>query len=222
MHGATPMIEQFQDTIRAALGRATAAHPRRRHEGFYGVSLQGDILDTRRHHGVVDYEPSELVMTVRTGTPLSEVEAHWPRAARCSRSSRRASAWLHDRRRRRIGFLRAASRRYRIRPRLRARRARARQRGPRSLVRGSGHEERRGLRPLALRQAGSFGTLALITEVSLKVLPKPEAETTLAFAWTRLPPIEALNRWAGQPLPLSAAFHLDGKLAVRLSGHPPP
>ena len=41
---------------------------------FYGQSLQGEVLDTRPLHGIVSYEPSELVITVRAGTPLAEVE----------------------------------------------------------------------------------------------------------------------------------------------------
>jgi glycolate oxidase FAD binding subunit len=41
---------------------------------FYGQSLQGDVLDTRAYSGVISYEPSELVITVRAGTRLAEVE----------------------------------------------------------------------------------------------------------------------------------------------------
>src|SRR5450830_631976 len=42
---------------------------------FYGESLQGELLDTRAYTGIVAYEPSELVVTVRAGTPLSELES---------------------------------------------------------------------------------------------------------------------------------------------------
>src|SRR5213082_568978 len=42
---------------------------------FYGESLAGEVLELRAHQGIVDYEPSELVITARCGTPLSEIEA---------------------------------------------------------------------------------------------------------------------------------------------------
>jgi len=66
--------------------------------------------------------------------------------------------------------------------------------------------------------AGALGTLGLITEVSLKVLPKPAAETTLQFELDETAAIENMNRWAGQPLPLSATSWHAGLLTVRLSG----
>ena len=66
--------------------------------------------------------------------------------------------------------------------------------------------------------AGSLGTLGVITEVSLKVLPVPVAEATLTFEHTAGGAIAAMNEWAGKPLPLSATCWHDGKLSVRLSG----
>ena len=42
---------------------------------FYGGPLTGDILDTRAHAGIVSYEPTELVVTARCGTPLAELES---------------------------------------------------------------------------------------------------------------------------------------------------
>jgi glycolate oxidase FAD binding subunit len=66
--------------------------------------------------------------------------------------------------------------------------------------------------------AGSLGTLGLIAEASIKVLPRPPAEATLRLRMTEERALEALNRWAGQPLPLSASAWHDGELGVRLSG----
>ena len=42
---------------------------------FWGQGLAGEVLDTRAYRGIVSYEPSELVVTVRCGTPLAELEA---------------------------------------------------------------------------------------------------------------------------------------------------
>ncbi len=66
--------------------------------------------------------------------------------------------------------------------------------------------------------AGALGTLGLLLEVSLKVLPKPHAEATLRLEMPQDKAIETMNRWGGQPLPLSATCWSDGLLTVRLSG----
>jgi glycolate oxidase FAD binding subunit len=65
---------------------------------------------------------------------------------------------------------------------------------------------------------GSLGTLGLILEVSLKVLPRPAAEHTLRLELPQEKALESLNRWAGTPLPVSASAWRDGELCVRLSG----
>lgn len=66
--------------------------------------------------------------------------------------------------------------------------------------------------------AGSLGTLGMIAEVSLKLAPKPRIETTLRQEAPLAQALELLNRWAGQPLPISASAWHDGALLVRLSG----
>jgi len=69
--------------------------------------------------------------------------------------------------------------------------------------------------------AGSLSTLGLIAEASLKVLPRPPSELSLRFEMPEERAIEALNRWAGQPLPISASAWHDGELHLRLSGAAP-
>jgi glycolate oxidase FAD binding subunit len=66
--------------------------------------------------------------------------------------------------------------------------------------------------------AGSMGTLGLILEVSLKVLPRPFAESTLRFRMPQAEALKRLNEWGGQPLPISASAWHDGHLTVRLGG----
>ena len=66
--------------------------------------------------------------------------------------------------------------------------------------------------------AGALGTLGVITEISFKVLPLPAAEATLAFEMDEASATQQANRWAGQPLPLSATAWQEGLLRVRLSG----
>src|SRR5204863_358339 len=66
--------------------------------------------------------------------------------------------------------------------------------------------------------AGSLGTLGLIVDVSLKVLPKPAMEATLAFEMNEATALQTLNGLAGTPLPISASNWRGGTLSVRLSG----
>jgi glycolate oxidase FAD binding subunit len=65
---------------------------------------------------------------------------------------------------------------------------------------------------------GSLGTLGVILEVSLKVLPRPVLERTLAFSMDQARAIDTVNRWAGRPLPISATAFDGERLLVRLSG----
>ncbi|HEU4921481.1 MAG TPA: glycolate oxidase subunit GlcE, partial [Burkholderiales bacterium] len=69
--------------------------------------------------------------------------------------------------------------------------------------------------------AGSLGTLGLIAEVSLKLAPRPQAEATLRLEVPHERALELVNRWAGEPLPVSATAWHDGELSVRLSGSEP-
>jgi glycolate oxidase FAD binding subunit len=65
---------------------------------------------------------------------------------------------------------------------------------------------------------GSLGTLGLILEVSLKVMPLPLGDATLRFEMPQEKALDAMNRWAGQPLPVAASCWQDGVLTLRLSG----
>ena len=66
--------------------------------------------------------------------------------------------------------------------------------------------------------AGSMGILGVITEVAIKVLPRPAAETTLRFEFDQAAALRHLKQWAGQPLPISASAWEGGVLHLRLSG----
>jgi glycolate oxidase FAD binding subunit len=66
--------------------------------------------------------------------------------------------------------------------------------------------------------AGSLGTLGVIAEASVKVLPRPPAERTLRFDMDVTAALDAMNVWAGEALPISATAWHDGVLYVRLAG----
>lgn len=212
-------IERFQERVRAA---ALERRPLRIRGGgskdWYGGALQGDILDTRGYAGIVDYEPTELVITARCGTPLAEVEAllaqhnqmlafEPPHFGAHATVGGTVAAGLCGPRRASSG----ATRDFVLGARLIDGKGDVLSFGGKVMKNVAGYDVSRML-------AGSMGTLGLLLEVSLKVLPRPFAETTLRFGMGEIEAIRRLNEWGGQPLPVSGSAWCDGVLALRLSG----
>ncbi len=185
---------------------------------FYGNAPRGERLDTRGYTGVVSYEPTELVITARCGTPLGEIQEllekqhqilpfeppHFGAGATLGGC---VAAGLSGPRRASAGAVRDAV----LGARIVDGRGQLLAFGGQVMKNVAGYDVSRLL-------AGSLGTLGLIAEVSLKLLPRPAAERTLRFEMTQAKALESLNRWAGQPLPLSASAWSGGRLALRLSG----
>lgn len=211
----------FQEVIRDAAARRA---PLRLRGGgskdFFGNGPRGALLDTRSHAGIVDYEPAELVVTARCGTPLSEVERTLEEKGQflpfepphfgAATFGGCIAAGLSGPRRASAGALRD----FVLGVRLIDGRGRELSFGGRVMKNVAGYDVSR----LA---AGSLGTLGLIAEASLKVLPKPGHELTLRLALPQAAALEAMNRWAGQPLPISATAWREDALCVRLSGSEP-
>lgn len=188
---------------------------------FHGLALQGQELDLRPLRGILSYEPSELVITARAGTPLAELEAalaehgqalafeppHFADAQRQPTVGGMVAAGWSGPARASVGAVRDFVLGVEI-------------------INGQGHLLRYGGQVMknvagydvSRLMAGSWGTLGVITEVSLKVLPVPPAEATLRFALREQEALDALNRWGGQPLPLNASCWHDGQLWLRLRG----
>ena len=177
---------------------------------FWGQSLSGEVLDTRAYQGIVSYEPSELVVTARCGTPLAELEAALAEKGQClafepphfgqglaqgATVGGMVAAGLSGPARATAGAVRDFV--------LGAR-----------FVNGLGEHLTFGGQVMknvagydvSRLMAGSWGTLGLITEVSLKVLPVAPAEATLMCAGLpQKTALDLLHRWGGQPLPLNAS-----------------
>jgi glycolate oxidase FAD binding subunit len=168
----------------------------------------------------VDYEPSELVLTARCGTPLADVETLLESNGQClpfepphfgaATFGGCVAAGLSGPRRASAG----AARDFVLGVKLIDGRGRALEFGGRVMKNVAGYDVSR----LA---AGSLGTLGVIAEASLKVLPKAREECSLSFELDQGAAIETMNRWAAQPLPVSATAWCDGRLTVRLSGSEP-
>jgi len=185
---------------------------------WYGQALDGEILDTRALQGIVSYDPAELVVTVRAGTPLAQLETALtecgqmlpfepPHFGRTATVGGCIAAGLAGPRRATCG----APRDFVLGVTLMNGRGELLRFGGRVMKNVAGYDVARLL-------AGAMGTLGLLVEVSLKVLPRPVAEATLRFDLDEATAILRLNTWAGQPLPLSASCWHDGQLALRLSG----
>lgn len=215
----TDIASQFGARIRAA---AQAGQPLRLRGGgtkdWYGGALAGDVLDTRAYTGVVSYEPTELVITARCGTPLAEIEAllathnqmlafEPPRFGLDSTIGGVVASALSGPRRATAGAVRD----FVLGAVLMDGRGEALRFGGQVMKNVAGYDVSRLL-------AGSLGTLGLILELSLKVLPRPVCEASLRFAMSEIDALTRLNQWAGQPLPLSASCWHDGVLTIRLSG----
>jgi len=173
---------------------------------FWGQSLSGDVLDTRAYQGIVSYEPSELVVTVRCGTPMAELEATLaekgqflafepPHFGASGTVGGMLAAGLSGPARATAGAVRD----YVLGARFINGLGEHLTFGGQVMKNVAGYDVSRLM-------AGSWGTLGLITEVSLKVLPMPPAEATLMCAGvSQKAALELLHRWGGQPLPLNAS-----------------
>ena len=189
---------------------------------FLGERLDGEVLDTTGLRGIVSYEPSELVVTAAACTPLAEPEALLAAQGQClpfdpphfgpaATVGGMVAAGLSGPARASAGPVRD----YVLGLQLVNGRGELLVFGGQVMKNVAGYDVSRLM-------VGAFGTLGLITEVSLKVLPVAPAEATLRFALERAQALRQLNAWGGQPLPLNASCWKDEdgreNLYVRLRG----
>ena len=199
-------LRQIIDQIHAAAASGT---PLRLRGGgskdFYGQTLQGETLDTTALNGISSYEPTELVVTARAGTPLAELEAALAEKGQCL-----AFEPPHFGAGATVGGMVAAGL---------SGPARANAGSVRDFVLGVTMLNGRGelltfggqvMKNVAgydvsRLMVGALGTLGLLIEISLKVLPVAPAQATLVFALDQTGALNQLHRWGGQPLPLNAS-----------------
>jgi glycolate oxidase FAD binding subunit len=221
----SPRIHQLAERIRAAAADKTPLRIRGGgSKDFYGLALQGELLDTRALAGIVSYEPSELVVTVMAGTRLAELEEALAARGQClafepphfgadATVGGMVAAGLSGPARASVGAVRD----FVLGLEMINGRGEVLRYGGQVMKNVAGYDVSRLM-------AGSWGTLGLITEVSLKVLPVAPAEATLRFACTQEQALQWLNQWGGQPLPLNASCWLhepgrpEGSLYLRLRG----
>jgi glycolate oxidase FAD binding subunit len=221
-------LSLLTDQIKAA---AAAATPLRIRAGgtkdFYGNAVaDGAILDPRPLQGVVTYEPTELVITVRAGTPLAELEnalaeqgqmlpfepPHFDgEGAAGATIGGAVASGLAGPRRASYGPTYGGVRDFMLGATLLDGRGQLLRFGGTVMKNVAGYDMARAL-------AGSLGILGVLTELSIKVLPRPVTETTLRMHMSQDEALDRMNHWGGQPLPISATTWVDDLLFLRLSG----
>lgn len=187
-------------------------------KAFLGREPTGTPLNVSGHSGILSYEPKELVITARCGTTLSEIDA-----ALADRGQMLAFEPPHFGDSATLGGTIAAG-----------------LSGPRRPYTGSARDFVLGTRILNGRgeilrfggevmknvagydvsrlMTGAMGTLGVLLDVSLKVLPIPARDITLVQSRNHEDALQAISNWAQKPLPLSAACSDGERLYIRLSG----
>jgi len=219
------IVGQWRERIEAAAAAGTPLAIRGGGtKAFYGEAVAGDVLDARAYAGIIDYDPTELVMTARAGTPLDDIEDATraagqmlafepPRFDAAPRSAATlggcVAAGLSGPRRPYAGAVRDLVLGVRI---LDGRGADLTF-GGRVMKNVAGFD-------VARLMTGSLGTLGVLLDISFKCLPAPRMETTRIFECPADDAIRRMNAWGGRPLPVSATCFHRGVLSVRLSGAP--
>ncbi|MCI0653224.1 MAG: glycolate oxidase subunit GlcE [Methylococcaceae bacterium] len=187
-------------------------------KSFYGRKARGLILNVSEHSGILHYEASELVITARCGTPLEVIEMSLaeqgqmlgfepPRFGSHPTLGGAVASGLSGPRRPFSGSVRDFVLGCRIINGL----GEILSFGGEAMKNVAGYD-------LSRLMAGSLGTLAVILDISLKVIPRPEMELTLRQEMNESQAIEKMNRWMGQALPISALAWHRGLGYIRLSG----
>ncbi|WP_338114027.1 glycolate oxidase subunit GlcE [Thiorhodococcus mannitoliphagus] len=217
------LTSQLQDRIRAA---AVDAEPLavvgQGTKSFLGRDVEATSLAVAEHAGILTYEPKELVVTARCGTPLADIEAALAEAGQMLAfepphfaNADGAAATLG-------GTIAAGLS------------------GPARPYQGSARDLVLGVRVLTGRgevlrfggevmknvagydvsrlMVGALGTLGVLLDVSLKVLPAPAVTRTQVLECDEKGALERMSAWSAKPLPLTATCFDGERLWIRLSG----
>ena len=220
-----PTIEAFREQIlNAAKTNAPLSIEGGGTKAWYGNPNRFTKLDTRTYSGILEYQPEELVITACTGTSLKEIEAALkeknqvlafepPHFGEHATFGGAIAAGLAGPGRISMGNFRD----FVLGARVIDGKGQDLAFGGKVMKNVAGYDVSRLL-------PGSMGTLSLLLEASVKVLPKPAATATLRCQISQEKALRVLNEWAGEPLPLSASCWVgnskegDGELTIRLAG----
>lgn len=224
MNASNPIIEAFREQIlNAANNKTQLSIEGGGTKSWYGNPNNHEKLDTRTYSGILEYQPEELVITACAGTPLKEIEAALkaknqmlafepPHFGEHTTFGGAIAAGLAGPGRISVGNFRD----FVLGTRILDGKGQALSFGGQVMKNVAGYDVSRLL-------PGSMGTLSLLLEASVKVLPRPAATATLRCHIHQDKALRTLNEWAGQPLPMSASCWIgnssgEGQLTIRLAG----
>lgn len=224
MTASNPTINAFREQILdAAKNNTVLSIQGGGTKSWYGNPNAYNKLDTRSYSGILEYQPEELVITACAGTPLREIEAALaeknqvlafepPHFGEHATFGGAIAAGLAGPGRISVGNFRD----FVLGARILDGKGQDLSFGGKVMKNVAGYDVSRLL-------PGSMGTLSLLLEASVKVLPKPAATATLQCAISQKNALKVLNEWAGQPLPISASCWIgnandEGQLMIRLAG----
>jgi glycolate oxidase FAD binding subunit len=217
MHAPEPQL--IAEKIRAAGARLTPLVVRGGGtKDFLGRRTEGEILDVSALRGIVHYEPTELVITARAGTPLAEIETvlaecgqmlgfEPPRFGPTATLGGTIACGLSGPAR----PFRGAARDFVLGAKIVNGEGQVLRFGGEVMKNVAGYDVSRLM-------CGAYGTLGVLLEVSLKVLPRPASETTLVFEIDSETAFARMSEWQRSPLPVSGLCYAGGLLHARLSG----
>jgi len=219
MPGVPAAVAQLMDRMRAARAhRAPLQIVGGGTKGFYGEAPRGEPLPLRELTGITSYEPSELVVTVRAGTSLAELESALaskgqclpfepPRFAAGGTVGGMVASGLAGPSRLAAGALRD----YVLGLTLLDGRGELLTFGGQVMKNVAGYDVSRLI-------AGSWGVLGVVCEVSLKVMGAPPDTATLEYEWDEARALGEMARWRALPVPLQASAWCESRLRIRLAG----
>lgn len=187
-------------------------------KAFYGEAPRGEPLELDELTGISSYEPSELVITARAGTPLAELESVLAERGQClafepprfepgGTVGGMVAAGLSGPARAAAGPLRD----YVLGVTILDGRGEFLTFGGQVMKNVAGYNVSRLM-------AGSWGILGVLCEISLKVLASKADTATLSFEWDEPRALAEMTRWNALPLSISASAWHEGCLKIRLSG----
>ncbi|MFT4171199.1 MAG: glycolate oxidase subunit GlcE [Rhodocyclaceae bacterium] len=218
MSASASTEQTLVEQVRAAHAARRPLHIRGGGSKTFIAPLAGaTTLDTRAHAGIVDYAPSELVITARAGTPLADIEAllaeqgqmlafeppHFGAATLggCVASGLSGPARAYA----------GAARDFVLGVRVLDGQGQVLRFGGQVMKNVAGFDVSRLM-------TGAWGTLGVVLEASVKTMPRPAAVATRVLALSAATAVDTLNRLAGRPLPLNASFWHAGMLYLRWAG----
>jgi glycolate oxidase FAD binding subunit len=215
----TNISTQLQQQVQTAIETATPLYIRGGNsKAFYGRKPTGTPLNLSDHRGITNYEPTELVITARAGTPLKEIENTLssenqmlgfepPAFGETATLGGTIACNFSGPRRPYTG----AARDFVLGCQLLNGKGEILHFGGEVMKNVAGYDVSRLM-------VGALGTLGVLLEISLKVLPKPETELTLVQELSAEQALKHLHEWGLKPLPISASCFYDNQLFIRLSG----